>query len=393
MNRTIQQILLIVLITASPSLFFSQSVEEIITNHIDAHGGASAWDKVQALEIHANFTAFSIEKPLHAYKTRSGMYYAALNLGEFSVFEAFDGTNGWTIDPWQDIFHARKLNKAEQNVFFQKAALCTPFYRYKEHGHTVEYKGKESIDGMELLVLELTRSNGKKESWYLDPETYLEYLCVSEWVDFGWPNQAETFFDDFREVQGLIIPFYIDRTFGQRNRILEIQKITLNPQIDLSIFEMPRKEELEKLSFMEGEWEVTVEVMTRRGTWYPVGSYPSKIQFKSPTNMEEFFEYERILPISKTTSYTFHDQSKKYRISIFNELSASLELFEGAFDNSNFVFDNSGITIDGLADKNYLRGEIVKLENGGFTLTMQSSSDKGKTWNPTDKFTYTKRME
>lgn len=393
MIRFSQILITVLLFMGIPLVFTAQTAEEIIARHIEAHGGAEKWDKVEALELKGNFTAFSIEKPFHALKTRSGAYYADLYLGEKKVLEAFDGNEGWTIDPWQDIFHARKLNKAEHNVFRQKAMFFTPFYNYRENGCEVEFTGMQSIDGVEMYALKLTRPNGKTENWYLDPDTFLEYLCVSEWVDFAWPSQSEVFFDDFREVDGLVIPFYTDRTFGQRNRVLQLEEVHINPEVDKSIFEMPRKAELDPLAFMKGDWEVQLEVMTRRGTWYNIGNTTSTIRFVSPILLEETISYERILPITKITSYSYHDASKKYRINVFNDLSGTLEPYEGSFTDSTFVFDNLGIRFGNFELPSYDRVEIKKTVEGGFIMTMLTSGDKGKTWNPTDRFSYEKKTE
>jgi hypothetical protein len=393
MKRSIPFLPAVFFFMCIPLLLSSQTVDEIIARHIEAHGGTENWDRVEALELRGNFTGFSIEKPFFAIKTRSGRYYADLYLGEVRVLEAFDGQEGWTIDPWQDIFHARKLNTAEQNVFRQKATFFTPFYHYKEQGSTVEYTGLETIDGMEMLTLKLTRPDGRFETWYLDPDTYLEYLCVSEWVDFAWPSRAEAYFDDFREVEGLILPFYTDRTFGQRNRVLQLEEVSVNPAVENRLFEMPQKAELEALAFLEGQWEVSLEVMTRRGTWYPIGNTRSVIRYTSPLLLEETIQYERIFPITRTLQIGYHDASKKYRVSVFDDLTGSLEPFEGVLTDSTFVFDNTGMAFAGLESQSYNRVEIKKSEEGGFIMTILTSGDEGKNWNPTDRFSYRRKKE
>ena len=177
---------------------FSQTLDEIIKKHIDAHGGAERWNAVEAIKITGTFTAFSLEKDYTAYKTHSGKYFCDFHFGEERVIESFNGETGWTTDPWQEMDYARKLNSGEVNVFLQKAEFFTPFFNYKEKGHTVEYVGKETLEGLEVYVLKLTRSNGKVETWYLDAETHLEYLCKSDWVDFGQTLPSEIFFDDFQ---------------------------------------------------------------------------------------------------------------------------------------------------------------------------------------------------
>jgi hypothetical protein len=385
-------LILIVLIALFPALS-AQTVDEIIEKHLEAHGGIENWDQVEALEINGTFTGFSIEKPFHAFKTNEGKYYADLYLGELKVLEAFDGEHGWTIDPWQDIEHARSFSRAERVAFKQKAEFFTPFYHYAEHGSEVEYMGLEKVDGMEMHKLKLIRSNGSTEYWFLDPETYLEYHCQSDWVDFAYPSKAETYFDDFREVEGLVLPFYIDRTFGQRNRILQIDDIAINPDIDPAILDMPVKNEIKALGFLEGDWDVTVEVMTGRGSWYPLGNTRAHIRFASSTQLEENISYDRILPVHKNTRFTFHDASQKYRVGEFNEISAALEIYEGVLTDSSFVYDNTGIQYKNLESSIDNKVELKFNDPDSFIATHYRSGDEGKTWQPTDRFSYTRIKE
>lgn len=377
------------------NIIVAQDVDEIIAKHIAAHGGQEAWDKVEALKITGNFTAFSLEKDYTSLKTKEGLYYGDFNLGEVNVIEGFDGKTGWTIDPWQEMDYARNLNAGELNAFFQKAEFFTPFFNYKEKGHTVEYKGKETLEGIEVYVLNLTRANGKVETWYLDAETHLEFICKSDWVDFARIMPSEVFFDDFRDVDGLILPFFSERTFWQRDRILQIEEVKINPEIDDGIFNMPRREEISKLEFLEGNWDVKIEAWTQRGTWYPLGNTSSTIQFVSINKLQENISYERIYPISKIFSYTYNEPTANYRISVFNDLSSSFRVFEGEFSDTSFVFDDTGISFGGPPDEGfqYIRYSIHSMEKDGFVMERKGSVDKGETWSAMDRFTYMRREE
>lgn len=374
-----------------PGFLISQNAAEIIAKHIQAHGGYDKWDQVQSLKLAGKFTAFSVENDFTCYKTKAGHYYADLYLGEHRVKEAFMVDDGWTIDPWQDINHARKLSQAEKNVFMQKAEFFTPFYHYKEKGYELVYEGLDTIDGIELFNFTLTRANGKKESWFLDTKTYLEYFCVSEWVDFAWPSKSEVYFDDFRSVDGLIVPFFSDRTFGQRNRVLQIESIEINPTIDSRLFSMPEKVELAKLDHLLGEWDVAVETWTGRGNWYKLGNTTSTIRYTGPNFIEEKIKYERILPISKTINYSFHDIGKNYRITVFNELFATIDVFEGSFQDSSFVFEDTNIRFGEKGSDPQTRYVIRPMGTDQFQVEINQSTDKGKTWNPGDRFTYSRK--
>jgi len=392
MNKKIYQLAFVTLLLCLPSALLAESVETIIAKHIKAHGGANKWAKVENLKITGKFTAFSEEKAFTCYKTNSGHYYGDLQLGKHRVIEAFDGKTGWTIDPWQEINYARRINSGEENAFAQKADLLTPFYKYKEKGYQVEFVGKEKLEGLDVFVLKLTRTNGKSEKWYLDANTYLEYKYESNWVDFASALPSETFFDDFRTVDGLTIPFFVERTFGQRDRIMQIDSIEINPGFDQNWLAMPKRKEIKKLVFMQGKWDVKVEAWTRKGTWYPLGQTHSNIKFSTTNVLQEKIKLERYFPRNMTINYTYNESSGKYRISVLDDFSSSFEVFEGEFSDQNFIFDNTGISYGAPDEKGgeYTQFSLGDIQDNGFSLIRKVSRDQGKTWKQKDKFTYTR---
>jgi len=385
MNKKIYQLIIVCLTLCLPSVVLAENVETIIAKHIKAHGGLEKWNKVETLKITGRFTGFSIEKDYMAYKTRTGEYYADLQLGKHKVIEAFDGKTGWTIDPWLELNYARRINSSEENVFAQKAEFTTPFFNYKEKGHQVEFVGKEKCEGLDVFVLKLTRNNGKIEKWYLDAKTFLEYKCESRWVDFTRELPSEVYFDDFRTVEGLVIPFFVERTFWQRDRVLEVKSIEINPEFDRSLIEMPKRKEIKKLAFMKGSWDVKIESVGRDGKWRASGQTVSNFEFTSTNILQQKIKLEAMFPMNMTVSYTYNETSGKYKIALLDDISSSFEVYEGDFTDQNFIFHN-------LQEKASVSTQFTlkNTSDNEFILTKKDSKDQGKTWTNSQKFTYTR---
>ena len=370
-------------------------MDKIIAKHIEAHGGAEKWEQVKTMSVTGNLIAFSVEKSFSMIKTKSGHYYGNFYLGKYEITEAFNGTSGWIIDLWQDIAHPRKTNKVENNKFLQKADLCTPFFNYKEKGYKVELIGKENIEGVDVLALKLIRTNGKVETWYLDAKTYLEYKYEAQWGDFAWPSMGETFFDDFRTIDGIVIPFYVERIFGQRNRIMNIEKVTINEPVDMELFEMPQSEEIKKLNFLKGKWAMQADIWAPQGAWFRLDSTSSVFEFAGTNMLQENIQYERIFPQTKIINYTYNEPTKKYRIAIFDDFSSTINILEGGFNEDIFVADNAKISFGNGNNENetYTQYSIYNIKKDGFVIEIKQSTDKGKTWQPQDKLTYTRIKE
>ena len=393
MKKIIKNILIVTVSLGLPYISICQDIDEIIANHLEAHGDLNKWEEVDVIKINGQFTAFSEVDDFLAYKTKEGGYYSELSLGKNNITEAFDGEKGWTIDPWQEIFYARELNKNEVNVFKQKAQFFTPFYKYKENGIKAELVGKQDIDGIEVFVIKITRPNGREETWYLDADTYLEYKCESYWVDFAYPSKAETYFEDFRDVDGLIIPFYVERIFGQRNRMLEIESIEINPEFDKSILEMPRRDEISKLEFITGNFEVKNEAWYQRGNrWYTAEQTTSNIEFISTNLIQEKINQQPFFVEDKILNFTYNSDLEHYLVSVFNSFTSNINIFDGYLNDTSFVAIKRNLDCSDTTQNPMLRFNMIRNDNG-MTVIYSSSYDEGESWNDTNRLTYTRKED
>jgi len=371
----------------------AQELDEIIAKHIEARGGAEKWAAIDNMKITGRFTAFSVEEDWMAIKTKEGKYYSELYLGKYAVIEAFDGEHGWTIDPWQEITYPRLLNATEENVFHQKSELMTPFFRYKEKGLQAEFLGKEDLDGVEVFAIQLTRPNGKFEIWYIDATSYLEYKSVSIWTDFSYPSEAESYFEDFREVDGLVIPFYVEKSFSQRNRVLMIENIDLNIPVDEELFKMAKSPEMEKIAFLVGNWEVKVEGWSGRANrWYPMGETTSEIEFDANNMIEEEISITANFVIPMTVLYSYHAKSGKYRLAMYNDFSSEMNMFLGQMNDTAFMADNLNVSYgEEMSEQAFGKVMITPVDKDHFTVEIQNSFDKGETWNAGQRLSYSRK--
>lgn len=366
----------------------SQNLEKIIARHIEARGGAKNWAKIENMKITGRYVAFSEEKDFRTLKSSNGCLYSEFWMGKFKVTEAFDGKSGWTIDPWHDFSFPRLMNKSEVNALLQKSTLATPFFHLKQEGIQAQLMENENVDGVDCFVIKLTRSNGFKETWYLRTDNYLEYKCKSQWVDFATPMPAESFYEDFRNINGLVIPFYEERNYGQRNNIQKISTIEFNVPFDRQQLQMPKSPEMQKLSFLEGQWDVKAEIwVARRNKWYPVDQTTSQIEFEGNNMVLEhlILTEDYVQPIVQ--QYSFHKSSQKYRMTQYNDFSSETELFTGQFEGAVLMLDKQDLSSPAGSD--YMERYIfTPVNDNEFTLEIKTSTDKGDKWNDSRKLSY-----
>ena len=381
------------LILATSNKAYSQTAESIIEKHIEAVGGIDNYKKIESLRITGQFTAFSLVKPYKLIWFKPGKYYTEYALGKHDVVEAFNGEYGWVIDPWQEITFPRKANATEINVYTQKATLVSPFLKFTEEEINVEYLGEDDTNGENTYVLKVIKPGNYIETWYLCTDTYLPVKYTSIWVDFSYPSDAETFFDDFRSVGGVKIPHYIERTFGQRHRVTEIESVELNPEdVCMDILIMQRSEQMKMLSFLEGDYSVEYFVRTRANQWHQLDSTTSKIKFTNLNKLTEKISYERFLVFDRV--YTFHYSSaiEKYVLTLYQGHGSDMSFFLGEFVDDALIFESTQLKTEKTTENSspIIRYIYSDISDKGFTLMIKVSTDNGQTFNKRDKFVYTK---
>lgn len=372
------------------------TAEEIISRHIEACGGQENWDNVEALELKGQFTGFSERNDFYTLKTSGGKFFSSFNLGKHMVYEGYDSTTFWTVDPWQGFDFPRKINKAERHVLMQKAELFSPFYRWEERGFQVDLKGTEVFDGLELYVFALTRPGMPEETWYIDTHTYLVYKSITPWVDFTYPMVAESYYDDYREVSGLLLPHYIEQTYSTRHTVTEIEQVFVNPDFDKGIFRMPDCPHMEKLAAMAGNWNVQVEMMTRSGNWHMFDQVTSRFEKMDGEILQGNIYYEVNFPVTTRYTLNYNRRTEQYQLVVYNEFHSVTELFNGKWIDGSLVFDNlpgeqqKEEPAAAGAQQSFTQYVFTITDDQTFLVERNRSGNHGETWQQVERLTYSK---
>jgi hypothetical protein len=389
MKKKMQFVFATLLIVLFAIQGYSQTAGEIIQKHIEAMGGYENWSQINSMKITGMFTAFSEIKPFVEYKTKDGKFYSRHHKGQFEVIEGCNGANYWVNDPWFELGFPHIANEAEQFVIEQKAEMCTPFFNYQQRGFVVEYEGTEEAEGKNTHKIALTRKDGKKEFWWLDVETYLPVKLVSQWADFAGPARQEVFFDDFRQVKGVVIPFYTERLFSIRHRITEIENIEINPVTEENIFRFPLSAHMEKLAFMEGTWNVVLERRGRNGRLNYADSTVSEIAFSGSMNlMEENISYSAFYTFRLKNSISFSTEIDDYVFTSFNGFNSNMEIYSGSLENDTLNFENVRFLPVGNAAERTTEIAIIKINHDEFVVNYNQNSHDGTPPVTAQRFTY-----
>ncbi len=201
----------------------AMTVDEVVAKHVAARGG-DAWNDIETLKITGSYTAFSITEPFTLLRKRDAKFHLDAYFVSARRIVAYDGETAWNSS--ED--GPETIDGLDRAVLVRDTDFPTPFFNYKENNYEVKLLGEVELDGVDAIGLELTRPDGHSETWYLDPEPFLEMGRVSPGNDWLGPVEKRTYYDDFREVDGVMVPYYTEAEWYTRNRIMEIDEVVMN---------------------------------------------------------------------------------------------------------------------------------------------------------------------
>jgi hypothetical protein len=215
-------------------------LDQILERYLAAIGGAARWDAVEALEVRGTLTAFSESAPFVLRRRRPNLYRIEHVLLRRPVVMAYDGRRAWWDNP---IFAAAPgpapMPPVEAEVFQAEVEFDSALLHYREKGHELALIGREPFEGRDAFKLRVTRSSGAQETWVLDAETYLEVARICAAAEGGERFEQQLSFADYRQVEGLRLPFRIDAEYFIRNVVIEVEQVRVNPEIDAAVFAFP----------------------------------------------------------------------------------------------------------------------------------------------------------
>jgi outer membrane lipoprotein-sorting protein len=239
------------------------SAAEIVDRNVAARGGLQAWRSVQALSMTGKMDAGGNTRPTLAVPGAKAPPEAArrpkaqvqlpfvmelkrprkarveVKFQGQTAIQVYDGTGGWKLRPFLNRHEVEPFTAEEMKEAAMQSDLDGPLVDYAAKGTKVELEGTEKVADRDTYRLKLTLKNGNVQHLWVDAQTFLEAKIegVPRRLD-GKYHPVETYFRDFRSVDGLKVPYVLETAVQgvpQREKI-EIEKVAVNPQLNDSLF-------------------------------------------------------------------------------------------------------------------------------------------------------------
>ncbi|HVF91812.1 MAG TPA: c-type cytochrome [Blastocatellia bacterium] len=225
---------------------------EVMAKYIQALGGQAARDKVKT-----RVTKMSMLRPklvnsgtpkaaminrgeaweMEIYQKAPDKYLTIITTPDGTVYQGFNGGTGWIRSPEEQ----REMSAPELARIKQQADINRDI-KLEEQYSTLKVTGREKLGGRDVYVVEGLSRNNRNEKLFFDIQTGLltRRIVLTE-TRLGFdPEQID--YEDYREVDGIRIPFTIrtsyldDNHFGTTRTIKEVRH---NVPVDDSKFDPP----------------------------------------------------------------------------------------------------------------------------------------------------------
>ncbi|HEV8502621.1 MAG TPA: PDZ domain-containing protein [Casimicrobiaceae bacterium] len=172
--------------------------------------GGSAWNDLRYQHSRVTLATGGLAGTVERWSEfLTGRSYLRYELGPTSGAAGFDGTAGWTQDAHGD---ARRESGGAARELAVNAAYRDQlaFWFPARHPATIVVKSREHADDADFIVVAVTPQGGREFDLWINADTHL----IERMTEREAEAMRTEYYMDFREVQGVRVPFRVRATRG-----------------------------------------------------------------------------------------------------------------------------------------------------------------------------------
>ena len=226
----------------------AQTVDEIVDKTITALGGRAAHAKITTRTASGDITLTTpvgdIKGTIEIMNARPNKSrtvikadLTSLGVGQLTVDQRFDGKTGYAMDTLQ----GNRDITGNQLDNMRNSSFPNPLLAYKDNGTSASLAGKDKVGDRDAFVIVFEPVTGSAVRQYIDAETYLPLRAVvkTDVPQLGQTVEQTSDFSDYRDVDGIKMPFEIRSSSSVQNFTIKLNKVEHNGKIDESLFSKP----------------------------------------------------------------------------------------------------------------------------------------------------------
>ncbi len=219
---------------------------DLVARNLAARGGADRLAALHGVRFEGKMV-FPGDFQLTYRETRArtgagGTLRIDAALQGLTLVQAYDGTGGWRINPFEGRKDPERMSGDEARALADQASLDGPLLSSRRDGSTVTYLGREDFDGTLAYKLRVAQKDGDEFVYLLDPDTFLEIGETETRRVRGTLQVTQYELGDYEKVGGVYFPMSVDSwTQGQPNQRQQviIASASADPSVTPALFAQP----------------------------------------------------------------------------------------------------------------------------------------------------------
>ena len=192
----------------------AQTVDEVISKHVAALGGKEKLSKIQNVVMEGSLNIQGTEIALTVTQVHNKLNRQDITAMGMHGFDMVTDKEGWQYMPFQGMQKPEPKTADEVKKSQSDLDIAGPLVDYAAKGHKVELLGKEDVEGTECYKIKVILAAGKEVTFFIDPTSSMIIRAKETRKVNGQDTELQTDFSDYKEVEGVKMPFSITQQFG-----------------------------------------------------------------------------------------------------------------------------------------------------------------------------------
>lgn len=221
----------------------AQTATVIVAKVFAARGGLEKIRAVKSQRVSGTITFGSeASGPFVVELKRPLKMHMQLTVQNLTMIRVYDGKSaGWANNPFAGKMNLDDMSDEDLKNISEESDFDGPLVDYRRKGNQIALVGKDKVEDKDAWRLKLTTKSGDVRYYLFDGSSFLLLKWEGKRRAEGKEFPVESYFRDYRNVDGLKFAFEIDSgsSASDVSQKIIIEKIELNVPIDDADFTKP----------------------------------------------------------------------------------------------------------------------------------------------------------
>ena len=208
------------------------TADEIIARHITAIGGKDNLEKIKNVVMEGSLTVNGADITVIVTQVNNKLMRQDITAMGMTGYDFMTDKEGWTFMPFQGMQKPEPKTPDEIRESQSDLDITGALYNYAAKGNKVELLVTEEVEGTSCNKIKVILADTRVQTYFIDAKSDLIVKTLEKRKINGKELELSTVFSDYREVEGIKMPFSISGMYGT----ILFSSIKVNQVIDDKLY-------------------------------------------------------------------------------------------------------------------------------------------------------------